>query len=77
MSESDRAAGGRTGSQGRGGRDNRNRNRGGRRGGHQYQRRRIYTSKNAELKYDVFEEGLAENAAQFTKSKRAIIEYVR
>ena len=29
------------------------------------------------MKYDVFEEGLAENAAQFTKSKRAIIEYVR
>ena len=29
------------------------------------------------MKYDVFEEGRAENASQFVKSKRAIIEYIR
>lgn len=75
MSESDRAAGGRGGAAGRGGRGRGLRNRGGRGGFHQ--QRRGYVSKHTELKNDVFEEGRAENAAQFVKSKRAIIDYIR
>ena len=75
MSESDRAAGGRGGAAGRGGRGRGPRNRGGRGGFHQ--NRRGYTSKHPELKNDVFEEGRAENAAQFVKSKRAVIDYIR
>eukprot|EP00956_Cyclotella_meneghiniana_P038194 scaffold149954_cov59-Cyclotella_meneghiniana.AAC.1 len=77
MSESDRAAGGRnagSGRGGRGGRGGRYRNRRNRSGASQQHK---YTSKNTELKYDVFEEGKAENASQFVKSKRAIIEYIR
>ena len=75
MSESDRAAGGRGGFAGRGGRGRGNRNRAGRGGFHQ--QRRGYTSKNTEIKNDVFEEGKAENAAQFIKSKKAILDYIR
>ena len=64
------AAGGRGRGRGAGGRG-----RGGR--GFINQRRRGWVSKHDSLKYDVFEEGTAEKAGQYTKSMIAVIEYIR
>ena len=71
----DRADGGRGG--GRGGGAGRGFSRGGRGGGRGSSGRRKWTSKHPDLKYDTFENGSAENAGQYTKTMKDIIEWIR
>jgi len=63
--------GGRSGGRGAG--------RGGRggRGGYHATLRNKYSSKNEDIKNDVFEEGKTENAAQFVETKKTIVEWIR
>ena len=69
--------GGRDGGRRRGGRSGRGR-RGGGRGGNKFVKKtRGHVSATEEIKHDVFETGKPEHAAQYEKSRKTIIAYIR
>lgn len=77
---SDRAGGVARGGEGRGGqqaRGGRGRGRGGRNNNNPRKGKPKHVSKTAAIKDDIFDCGSAASAAQFEKSNKAIIEYIR
>ena len=71
------AAGARRGGRGDGGRGGRGRGGRGGRGSGRHHKKNRYTSNTQELKNDIFNCGDPEDVAEFEKSKKAIINYIR